>query len=202
MNISRKTLQEKICCLIILTFSISAFSSSFSYSQGNTADEVQPSTPSAIVPAETITPATTAVQPAEGTGQGAAAAEPADDKQLLNAIADLDYKIEYLKSGYSRLNADIENLKIADRDHQKLLNDRISAIPVPDTSKIDNLSAESEHISSELTQVKAEISDIKAKLDQRAQATGDWRDDADKILHSPWLAVAAIGLSLIALAKH
>lgn len=122
----------------------------------------------------------------------------ADTAELLSAVSGLNYKIEYLQSGYNRLNNDIETLRIADRDQKKLFNDRLSAIPLPDVSRLENLETESALMRSELSQVRADIADIKGRLAYRGEEVSE-REKKDKILHSPWLAVGALGLALIAL---
>ena len=183
----------------MLTFSISTVLPSFAYSKGKA--EAQPLVSSAAVPATAVTPATTAVQPAEGAAPDAKSAESSDDKQLISAISDLNYKIEYLQSGYNRLNTDLENFRITEREQIKLMNDRIAAIPMPDASKLESLGTESAAMRAELTQARADIADIKSRLERRRQ-TADEQDTKYKILHSPWLAVGAAGLSIIALIKH
>ena len=148
-----------------------------------------------------------AVEPASvstGTAQPQTAPEAAGltgDKQLYAAITDLNYKIEYLQAGYNRLSADIEAMKIADRDQKKAFNDRISAMPLPDMSKIDNLETESALMRSEISQIRADIAAIKGKLDYRGQPA-EKRGSGDKLLNSPWIAVAALGLSIIAVLKR
>lgn len=134
----------------------------------------------------------------------APAAAPAprtqDNKQLLSAISDLNYKIEYLQTNYNRLNVDIEALRAADRDQKKLFNDRISALPMPDMSRIENLETESALMRSEMAQIRADIAQIKGRSDYKTRVAAD-EDSKTRILRSPWIAVAALGIALIALIK-
>ena len=128
------------------------------------------------------------------------AVKKTDDRQLYSAISDLNYKIEYLQSNYNRLNVDIENLRIADRDQKKIFNDRISALPMPDISRIENLETTSALMRSEISQIRADIAEIKGRSDYRGQVNIS-RDNNEKVLRSPWIAVAALGIALIALIK-
>jgi len=101
-----------------------------------------------------------------------------DDKQITNAIkdinfaiTDLNYKIEYLKARNKSLSDDIEKLEGENRDLGRSLNDRISTLSIPDVSRIDNLETQSALMRAELAQIRADIADIKARLDSHAPKT-------------------------------
>jgi len=142
--------------IIAMALSLLMVSGTFSI-----AEEKQPENATQISTA--AVPAPEAAKPEEAQKTG--------NEELLNAISGLNYKIEYLQSSYNRISADIENLRIADRDQKKMFIDRLSAIPVPDTSKIDSLAAESSAMSLELSQIKADIAEIKLKLSSTQQVS-------------------------------
>jgi len=172
---------------LVLALAITPLSGTFALAQEKQDAAVQTSTASAP-PAEQAQPAQK-TPPAPG------------DQQLMSAITDLNYKIEYLQASYNRLNADIEGLRLTDRDQGKLLSDRISAIPQTDASRIDKLETQSAALRSDLALARQDIAALKGKLDNKGQTAGE-QSQTEKVLHSHWLAVGALGLSIIALIAH
>jgi peptidoglycan hydrolase CwlO-like protein len=113
------------------------------------------------------TAAVSGVEPVSVSAAAVKSEQASDTRQIYDAITDLNYKIEYLKSGYNKTNADVESLRIAVRDQRNAFNDRISALPAPDMSRVDRLEADTASIHSEISQLMADIEDLKVKLDKQ-----------------------------------
>lgn len=128
--------------------------------------QVSVSTAAAVVDVPVlVSTATVAVaEPVSVSTAAVMSEQVSDNKQIYEAITDLNYKIEYLKSGYNRTNADLEALRISGRDLRKDYNDRIGALQPPDMSRVDKLEADSAQMRSDISQLRAEIADLKAKL--------------------------------------
>jgi hypothetical protein len=124
---------------------------------------------STVVSAPVSTAAVTAAEPVPVSTAAIAPEQVSDNRQIYDAITDLNYKIEYLKTGYNRTNADLEALRIAGRDLRKDYSDRISAFQPPDMSRVDKLEADSAQMRSEISQLRAEIAELKAKLANSAR---------------------------------
>jgi peptidoglycan hydrolase CwlO-like protein len=110
------------------------------------------------------TAAVTASEPVSISTAAVVSEQVSDNKQIYDAITDLNYKIEYLKSGYNRTNADFEALRLAVRDLRNDYNDRISSLSDMDFSRVDKLEAESAQMRADIEQLKAEIAELKDKL--------------------------------------
>lgn len=113
--------------------------------------------------------------------------------QVLNtAIGDLNYKIELMQSRYMQLNGDIDDLRSTDEALRKMIaEDRLS---IPDPRQLKNLEAEAEATRSDLAQLHEEMTGLRSDINKlNVPETKE-----DKLLHSPWIGVTALGLSLIA----
>ncbi|MHB9156378.1 MAG: hypothetical protein ACYC5N_11950 [Endomicrobiales bacterium] len=108
------------------------------------------------------------------------------------ALSDMNYKIEVIQERYLRLNKDIDELRLADRDQRRILNEQI--LLQVDPRSIASLQAEVALVRADLAQAREDLSLLKNSVEERRPG----REKTD-LLHSPWLSVGALGLSLIAL---
>ena len=115
-----------------------------------------------------------------------------------SALLDLNYKLEILQERFIRLNKDIEDLRLADREQRRLLNEQI--LYQPDSKKIQNLVSETALLRSELGQVREDISVLNSKIIGDNPPQGEYSFfERYPVFKSPWMPVAAIGISVLAI---
>lgn len=134
-----------------------------------------------------------------------AASTPAGTEKSINtAIGDLNYKVEFMQQRYFQLNRDVEALQKISRDQQKSITDLSASGLTPE--QISYLESELSLLRAELAQVREQISTMKSVPGIAPESAAAAADEPKiqtlgrKVLHSPWLSVAAIVLSLAALA--
>ena len=114
-------------------------------------------------------------------------------KGINSAISDVNYKLELLRTRYIELNQEIEELKAADREMERELSGQKRSRPDP--RKIDIMESELKLVRSEIAQAREDIALLKSESRRSAQEPRE----RESVLHSPWLAVSSIGLSLLAI---